>query len=101
MKETYITIVGVQEYQGSEIFRPKQQLKLVKDRTNSYDDEAIAVFSDMDVKYGNVANSVRTVARGTHSAGYIYETFAEETGCEVCFIVGDRVIARLTEPSEQ
>ncbi len=95
MEKTYITIVGSEHYQGSHVFRPGMKLKLVKDHKNRYDDEAVCAYSDMDVRYGYVANSVHTVARGTHSAGWLQHCFDEECFCIVRFIVDDVVIAEL------
>lgn len=95
MEKTYITIVGSEHYQGSHVFRPGMRLKLVKDHKNRYDDEAIAAYSDMDVRYGYVANSIHTVARGTHSAGWLQHSFEEECTCIVRFIVDNVVIAEI------
>lgn len=93
----YITISGAKHYLGIEAFRVGQILYLEKDRDNEYDDEAIAVFDEERDCYGYVANSVYTVARGTKSAGRIYDMFEEHAKVEVCFITNDCVIARLIE----
>lgn len=95
MEKTYITIVGCEHFQGSHVFRPCMKLRLVKDEKNKYDDEAIAAYSLMDVRYGYVANSIHTVARGTHSAGWLQHCFEEECECIVRFIAGDIVIAEV------
>lgn len=91
----FITINHIDEYVGFEFYRPGLKLTLKKETDNSYDDEAIAVYSDKHVKYGYVANSVSTVCRGTHSAGYIYQSFEKETNCIVRFTADEFAIAEM------
>ena len=93
----YITITGSNHYMGTESYNVGQILVLKKDKGNVYDDEAIKVENENGVKYGYVANSIFSVARGSHSAGYIYNTFKDETRCKVMFIINDKVIAEITE----
>lgn len=62
-------------------------LILKKDRNNQYDDEAIAVYTKDNYKCGYVANSVRSVARGTCSAGRVYDLFEDEARCLVGFLL--------------
>lgn len=95
MAEKYISIVGLKHYFGSEIFSAGQRLKLKKDFENPHDDEAIMVELESVGKLGYVANSPYTVARGTRSAGRIYDSFNEVIYCEVAFIVKDTVIAKI------
>lgn len=97
IKMEYITITGAKHQYGMEVFRVKQILYLEKDLTNEYDDEAIKVMSDSGVIYGYVANSVHTVARGTNSAGRIYDKFENQCKAEVCFITGNSIIAKLLD----
>lgn len=91
----FITINHIGEYAGAEMFRPGMTLSLKKEKNNPYDDEAITVYSERGSKYGYVANSVCSVCRGTHSAGYIYQSFGEETKCIVRFVAEDFAIAEL------
>jgi len=92
---TYITIVGADNYVGIEALKPGTVLSLKKDKNNSYDDEAIMVTGNSEACYGFVANSIDTVARGTHSAGYIYNMLSENPSCEVLFVLEDSGIAKL------
>lgn len=71
------------------------QLILEKDYYNQHDNEAIVVV-DQDYCEGHgcgmlsdvyVANSVNTVARGTYSAGRIYDKFERRLLVQVRFIV--------------
>ncbi len=94
---TYITITGTQYYAGESVFQIGGRLRLVKEPSNTADEEAIKVVSERDVLYGYCANSVSTVARGTHSAGYIYRDFDRETHCRVLFVLNGSVIAELEE----
>ncbi len=91
----YVTLTGTDYYMGTDALSINQILTLKKDYENRYDDEAIAVLNNSGVKMGYVANSVNTVSRGTHSAGYIYNTFKDEAECRVLFIAGNAVIAEI------
>ena len=98
---TYITIVGADNYVGIEALKPGTVLSLKKDKNNSYDDEAIMVTGQSEACYGFVANSVQTVARGTHSAGYIYNMISDNSKCELKFILNDSGIAILISSKQE
>lgn len=100
MAKTYITITHLDDYNASDYANPGTVLFLRKE-PNAYDDEAIAVYSERDTKYGYVANSSSTVARGTHSAGYIYRDFEQETKCIIRFRLEDVAIAELVDEADQ
>ena len=101
MEETYITITHLDEYNASRFAKPGSELILRKE-PNEFDDETIAVYSAKGSKYGYVANSSSTVARGTHSAGYIYRDFDQECACIIRFRLDDTAIAELvTEEDDQ
>lgn len=94
----YVTIVGVDQFFGITIFKVGQVLMLRKDHENRFDDEAIEVIVEsVDGKTGYVANSCKTVAKGTRSAGRIYDAFGEVCRCRVLFIIKNNVIAELLE----
>lgn len=99
----YITITGSRYYLGNKVFRLNQHLLLKKEYDNEYDGESIVVCLESGMEVGHVANSVGTVARGTCSAGRIYDRFEEETTAVVKFIMKDCVIAVLNEekPAEE
>lgn len=70
------------------------RLILEKDQNNHYDTEAIVVVEDDCDDYSccfssdvYVANSVNTVARGTYSAGRIYDKFDGQLLVQVRFVV--------------
>ncbi len=91
-----ITIVGINNYFGSQVFKVGQTLYCVKEPDNIHDEEAIKVVTDMDVLYGYVANSIYTVAKGCKSAGRIYDSFNDRLVIKVLFIIKDCVIAEIT-----
>jgi len=95
MTDQYVSIVGINHYFGSEIFNVGQKLILKKDYENKYDDEAIQAGLEKIGKVGYVANSHQTVAKGTRSAGRIYDTFEIACKGQVAFIVKDTVIVKL------
>ena len=95
MAEKYISIVGVSHYFGPEIFKVGQKVIMRKDHDNKQDDEAIQAELQTIGKVGYVANNYQTVAKGTQSAGRIYDSFDEACAGEVAFIVKDTVIAKV------
>jgi hypothetical protein len=99
--KSYVSIVGLNQYFGSNIFRIGQVLVLSKDYDNNYDDEAIQVEIENVGKVGYIANSTHTVARGCKSAGRIYDTFLDKTRAKVMFIMNNTVIAEIIEEEEE
>ncbi|MGN1386299.1 MAG: HIRAN domain-containing protein [Bacillus sp. (in: firmicutes)] len=95
MTNHYITVVGVNHYFGSDLFKVGQELILRKDFENKYDDEAIQAELGTIGKVGYVANSYQTVAKGTRSAGRIYDTFDTVCKGQVAFIMKDTIIVKL------
>lgn len=91
----YITIVGTFKYFGPEIFKINQTLWLEKEPNNDYDEEAIRVVSETGATLGYVANSMHTKAKGTRSAGRIYDTFEDKAKIQVRFILKDSIIAQI------
>ena len=95
-KDVFITINHFDECFGYTRFRVGEKLILKKDHDNPYDDEAIAVYTENDYKCGYVANSVCSVARGTCSAGRVYDQMGEEAACTVRFITEEMLIAEIS-----
>lgn len=93
--DTYITVIEEDIYYNLDDLKIGEKLRLVKEPNNKFDSETIKVVGFNDFEYGTVANSVESVARGTHSAGYIYNSLTEEPTCEICFIIDGRAIARV------
>ena len=92
-KNIFITINHLDDYNGLSNLKVGDNLTLIKDKDNPYDDEAIAIYNKDEIKVGYVANSVDTVARGTYSAGRLYDHIKDRYMCEVVFIVNDILLA--------
>lgn len=86
-KSIYITINHLDDFECTTFLKPGDKLILKKDKDNMYDDEAIVVCKENETKVGYVANSVHSVARGTYSAGRVYDLIKEEAGCIVRFVL--------------
>lgn len=101
MKENdFITITNIKEYIEMGMIKIGEVLHLKKEPENAYDMEAILVEDKNEIPIGHVANSVNSVAKGTHSAGYIYQSFRDSILCTVKFIYHDMIIAQLQLPQE-
>lgn len=100
-KEKFITIICFNKFHGKKIFKIGSILKLIKEPENNYDSEAIRVEMRYAGKVGYLANSVKTVVRGTMSAGRIYDKIDEDKCyAKVMFISNENVIARVIEEDE-
>ncbi len=91
-KSIYITINHLDEFMATMSLRVGDVLALKKDPDNIYDDEAILVYDKNNCKVGYVANSVSTVARGTFSAGRIFDRIGEDNKSVICFITEECAI---------
>lgn len=91
----FITLTGANYYYGMKPFKVGRVLKLKKDVENEYDDEAVSVLLPFIDKVGYVANSPHTVAKGTYSAGRIYNLFDDIAYAKVLFITKESVICEL------
>ncbi|MBE6755428.1 MAG: DNA-binding protein [Ruminococcaceae bacterium] len=95
MKNFFVTITGMNQYCGNSGFKIGDELKIVKDYDNDFDDEAIKVEAVGLGTVGYVANSVRTVYKGTSSAGRIYDKIGESAKIRVMFVTHTSIIAEL------
>ena len=104
----YVTLVGVERGIVRENLKVGLLVGLGKDPENFYDDETIRVlpYNERDDDERNwlneyaanniyVANSVRTVARGTYSAGHIYDMIRYGAVAKIRFVMGDMAIAEI------
>ena len=91
--DVFITINHIEDFCGYSHLRVGDELMLRKDPDNRYDDEAIVVYKDRDMKIGYVANSVHSVARGTYLAGRLYDRMEYVSGCTVRFIIEENGLA--------
>lgn len=95
MTKAHITISGFSHAYGFIPFEEGQIIYLKKEPENSYDAEAIAAHLPYIGNVGYVANSPRSVIRGTMSAGRLYERFNTDAVAKVEFITGTQIICRL------
>ena len=93
--ELYITITGHCYYFDKKAFKIGGPVTLKKEPDNLYDLEAIKVLAPQLGKAGYVANSPRTVADGTLSAGRLYDRIPDECAAVVLFMTSSQVIARV------
>lgn len=93
-KDLYFTVNAVNMFHGIKPFKIGSIIKLVKEPENDYDTEAIRVELRYAGPSGYVANSVKTVAKGTYSGGRLYDKILDEDYGKVEFIVGETIIAK-------
>lgn len=98
MNGNYITIVGQRHYFGMKPFKIGGVIKLIKDKENECDYEAIKVVLPYIDTIGYVANSGHTVFEGTNSSGRIYDKIGDFAYARVCFITHSAVIAEIISP---
>ena len=98
METMFVTITGVGHYYDLTPFRPGRIVKLVKDKHNIYDDEAIAVRMPFIDTVGYVANSINTVFLGTVSAGRLYDKIGSFAYARVMFVTHSSAIALVLPP---
>ena len=102
MKENdFITITNIKEYIEIGMIKIGEVLHLKKEPDNAYDMESIMVENKNEIPIGHVANSVSSVVKGTHSTGYIYQSFKDSILCTVKFIYRDMIIAQLQTSQEE
>ena len=100
-KEIFITIIGFNNFHGTKPFQINSILKLVKEPDNHHDSEAIAAEMRYAGKVGYVANSTHTVAKGTMSAGRLYDKITDDKDfAEVKFIANEVIIAKLVSENQ-
>lgn len=91
----YITIQAFNKLHGSKPLVLNGIVKLVKEPNNKYDTEAIACEMRYFGKIGYVSNSTSTVARGTMSAGRLYDKISDEYFAKIRFIIGSDAICEV------
>lgn len=101
VEEKFVTIICFNQFHGRKIFKIGSILKLIKEPDNHYDEEAIRVEMRYAGKVGYLANSTKTVVRGTMSSGRIYDKLDDENAYAIVkFISNSNVIAKIIEEDE-
>lgn len=99
-KNLFITITGTNFYYGMKPFEIDRVVRLVKEPDNEHDSEAIRAELPFIGKIGYVSNSPKTVARGTISAGHLYEQMGCFAYSQVLFVTTSKVICIVLTPEE-
>lgn len=92
---TFITVTSFKNFQGKAPFVIGAVLLCAKEPKNTYDTEAIKVFSKGGQAAGYVANSNVTKANGTMSAARIYDHVGNLFLVEVCFTTQSKIICQV------
>ncbi len=93
METMFVTITGTNHYYGLKPFKVGTIVKLVKDKINPYDSEAIEVRLPFVDTVGYVANGPNTTFLGTYSSGRLYDKIGEYAYARVMFVTHSSVIA--------
>ena len=101
MENIFVTITGQNAFLGLKPFKVGRVIKLVKDRDNDCDEDAIRAELPFIDTIGYVANSVNTVYKGTFSAGRLYDKIGEEAFAQIMFITHSAAIAMILPPDEE
>lgn len=92
MNRIYFTITGTRYYFGQEFLEPNMHVRLVKEPDNDFDREAIRVELEGLGKIGYVANSPRTVAGESFSAGRLYDRIGDTAIGSVLYVLPSSVL---------
>ena len=98
METMFVTITGANHYYGLKPFKVGSVVKLVKDKHNGFDSEAIEAVMPFIDTVGFVANSPNTTFQGTYSAGRLYDRIGETAYARVMFVTHSSVIALVLPP---
>ena len=95
VQRIFLTVNHLDDFSERADYRIGDVLSIKREDDNRQDDEAIAAFNLDGVKCGYVANSVSTVARGTYSAGRLFDKIGAEAHCIIRFATKDALICEL------
>lgn len=87
MKQIYFTITGTNHYFGKDFLKSGIQVRLIKEKDNSYDKKAIRIELEELDKIGYVANSPYTVLGESFSAGRLYDKFKKKTTGTILYVL--------------
>lgn len=94
MAKALITIVGMNHYHGM-VADVGDSVTLKHEPENIYDTESVRVDYDKYGVIGYVANSPKTVVRGTKSAGAIHDKIGYYNSAKIILVTDDRYIAEV------
>lgn len=97
MGNMFITVTGFKHYYGEAPFKIGNLVRCAKDPENGYDSEAIKCVIPSLGTIGYIANSPETMARGTMSAGRVYDKVCSKFYARVMFATRTKIICRVEE----
>lgn len=97
MEKIYITITGMNHYQGTDFLKKGMKVRLIKEPDNQYDKEAIRAELEGLGKIGYVANSTYTVLGECFSAGRLYDRIGNKAVAKVKHILPKGVICSVRQ----
>lgn len=100
MEKVYFTIAGCKHHFGQEVFEPKMEVKLVKEKDNEFDKEAIRVELEGLGLVGYVANSPYTVQGESMSAGRMYDRMGDTAKGIVKYVLPQGILCELLKEDE-
>lgn len=95
----FVTLTGIGLKNHMKHLKVFDRLLLLKDHDNAYDSEAIRVEAPFVGKIGYIANSVNTKAKGTMSAGRLYDKFEEHCFGVILFVTAENAILKVELPT--
>lgn len=95
----FVTLTGIGNKGNMKHLKVFDRLLLLKEHDNAYDSEAIRVEAPFVGKIGYIANSVHTKAKGTMSAGRLYDKFEEHCFGVILFVTAENAILKVELPS--
>lgn len=101
MENIFVTITGQNSYLGLKPYKVGRVVKLVKDKDNEHDEDAIRVELPFIDTIGYVANSTSTVYKGTFSAGRLYDKIGDEAFAQIMFVTHSSAIALILPPDAE
>jgi len=96
----YVTVIGFDSMYGAKPLVLNGIVKLVKEPENRHDAESIACEMRHFGKIGYIANSSRTVIKGSMSAGRLYDKINDEYFAKIKFIKDNYAIAKVLDSDE-
>ena len=95
----FVTLTGIGTKGYMKHLKVFDRVLLLKEHDNAYDSEAIRVEAPFVGKIGYIANSVSTKAKGTMSAGRLYDKFEEHCLGVILFVTAENAILKVELPS--
>ena len=95
-----VTMTGISHFIDCKELEANQDVILKKEPTNKYDKEAIAVYVNDSMQVGYIANSTFTVAKGTSSAGRLYDKIGNEAKARILVIFKDAAVLVIQKDGE-